>query len=267
MDPEGTFNGDTLTVWWNRVKTASKYSVIVEQCNGGGNDGNNCHEVIDTTVVNDTRLVSTSSEHFGPCTSYTLKVMAENTHGQIIIKETNMLSKGQDECDEAVQVALTVTLVILALIVLALVIAIVYYFKRNPVQRLQRARSRVYSKLYSRDRYVRPYLKATYLTELESSLNDFDFEEEFADLEQLAVDTIQRRLSYSNLPVNRCRNRYQDIVPFAANRVVLERPVCLEDMTEASDYINASYMSSFTGSSSAAAQSARPWCVLKATLY
>ena len=37
--------------------------------------------------------------------------------------------------------------------------------------------------------------------------------------------------------------QFQDIVPFDATRVALEKPVCVEGETEASDFINASYIS------------------------
>ena len=40
-------------------------------------------------------------------------------------------------------------------------------------------------------------------------VNLITFEAEFSELEQLAVDTIQRRVSHSMLPINRKRNRYQ----------------------------------------------------------
>ena len=63
-------------------------------------------------------------------------------------------------------------------------------------------------KRYSRDRYIRPYEKNTFLREMED-VNLITFEAEFSELEQLAVDTIQRRVSHSMLPINRKRNRYQ----------------------------------------------------------
>ena len=63
-------------------------------------------------------------------------------------------------------------------------------------------------KRYSRDKYIRPYEKTTFLREMED-VNLITFEAEFSELEQLAVDTIQRRVSHSMLPINRKRNRYQ----------------------------------------------------------
>ena len=57
----------------------------------------------------------------------------------------------------------------------------------------------------------------------------------------------QRRISYSTLPVNRRRNRYQDVIPFDATRVVLEKPLSIESNGELSNYINASLISDLSG--------------------
>ena len=59
--------------------------------------------------------------------------------------------------------------------------------------------------------------------------------------------SFQRRISYSTLPVNRRRNRYQDVIPFDATRVVLEKPLSIESNGELSNYINASLISDLSG--------------------
>ena len=103
--------------------------------------------------------------------------------------------------------------------------------------------STLFAYRYAKDRFIRPYDKNTFLKELNLS----DIENEFAELEHLASDTIQRRINQSKIPVNRRRNRYQDIVPFDATRVVLEKPLPKDGETEISDYINASFISDISG--------------------
>ena len=63
---------------------------------------------------------------------------------------------------------------------------------------------------YSRDRYIRPLAKDIFLKDRERIDSISTLEIEFSELEQLAIDTIQRRISQSMLPVNRRRNRQRD---------------------------------------------------------
>lgn len=175
-------------------------------------------------------------------------MIAEDANEQVLVKETTWLSKSHDECSVHFHVVIAVTLTVLAILALLLVVAIFYYLRKNPIEKIQRARSRVYSRLYSRDKYVRPYDKATFIQELEMNVvHDLTFDIEFSELEQLAEDTIQRRISQSTVPVNRRRNRYQDIVPFDATRVILEKPISTEPNGELSNYINASLISDLSG--------------------
>ena len=103
----------------------------------------------------------------------------------------------------------------------------------------------MYSRLYSRDKYVRPYDKATFVHDLQKDFESLEtsFEDEFSDLEKLANDCIQRRTSQSSLAQNRRRNRYQDIVPFDSTRVILEEPLSTAGNPQPSNYINASLIS------------------------
>ena len=78
-------------------------------------------------------------------------------------------------------------------------------------------------------------------------IHELSFDIEFSELVQLAVDTIQRKITFATLPLNRRRNRYQDIVPFDATRVVLEKPISIQSNGELSNYINASLISDLTG--------------------
>ena len=139
--------------------------------------------------------------------------MAQDEFGHRLLKETNLLSKSSEHCNQHVNIIIGVSLSLLILMVVGLILAILYYTRQKPLEKLQRARSRVYSRLYSRDKYVRPYDKSSLLYQLEKDLDHLEgsFQDEFSDLEKLAEDTIQRRTSQSALLVNRRRNRYQDI--------------------------------------------------------
>lgn len=252
MNPEGTFSGNTVTVWWKAVPKASKYVVGIDQCN----DFSNCLRVLEKQVT-DTKLVETSEDYFSTCTIYTLEVKALNQNEVQLLKETALLQKLQSECDNVLAIILGVTLSLLTVVALLLMAGIFYYHRKHPLQRLRRARSRVYSKLYPRDKYVRPYGKEDFVhlfqpyfegTNSEDSEKPIAFlAAEFSELEQLAVDTIQRRVTCASPPVNRRRNRYQDIVPFDATRVALHQPVCVEGENDMSDFINASCISDLTG--------------------
>lgn len=243
MDPDGRFYGDTLTVWWNPVQDAAKYLVKIDQCN----DTIECRTVVDR-AWNSTKLQMTSEEKFGICSFYHLEVSAQNLLQERLQKETTVLIKSEDQCNQHLQIIIGVTLSVLILLALCLIIAILYYLRRSPIEKIQRARSRVYSRLYSKDKYVRPYDKSTFMNEMEMNvIHELSFDIEFSELVQLAVDTIQRKITFATLPLNRRRNRYQDIVPFDATRVVLEKPISIQSNGELSNYINASLISDLTG--------------------
>jgi len=242
MDPKGKFNGDTLSIWWKAKENASSYFITVEQCHDY--ECKTPFKVVDyilnSTEVGSMKWEQTSSDRFGPCINYNLKVAAKDYDGRRVGFETTKLIKDPSQCSADFPLIIAgVTLSILAIIMIFLIAAIMYFCQKDPIQKFQRARSRVYSRLYAKDRYIRPYDKNTFLKELNLS----DIENEFTELEQLASDTIQRRINQSKIPVNRRRNRYQDIVPFDATRVVLEKPLPKDGETEISDYINASLIS------------------------
>lgn len=79
LDPDGAFQGNTLAVWWNPVRLASRYLVVVEQCKDGPDE---CQVVVDLPV-NGTRFDMTSAQKFGPCTFYTLKVSSPFLSAQL----------------------------------------------------------------------------------------------------------------------------------------------------------------------------------------
>jgi len=148
-------------------------------------------------------------------------------------------------------------------------------------KKLQRVKSRVYCRLVSQDQYKYPINRLNFITTVDSIINqpkhlhrwepdvgssskdDFEeeekletrgleeeklegnkpFAEEFSRLERLTADTIQRRTTVAELPNNTRRNRYNDIVPFDARRVLISPPYSIPGDLHPSDYINASFIS------------------------
>ena len=80
-----------------------------------------------------------------------------------LMKETAAMRKSNQECSHLLEVSLTVALSLLAALALVILAAVIYYHRKRPIQRLQRARSRVYSRIYPRERYERPYTKDEFL--------------------------------------------------------------------------------------------------------
>ena len=81
-----------------------------------------------------------------------------------------MLRKSHQQCDHITEIALIVTFTLVSILLLGMIGALIYYYRRRPLQRLQRARSRVYSRLYSRDKYFRPILKSDFVDKVSSHL-------------------------------------------------------------------------------------------------
>lgn len=79
------------------------------------------------------------------------------------MKETVAMRKSQQECSHVLEVSLTVALSVLAILALAILGGVIYYHRKKPIQRLQRARSRVYSKIYPREKYERPFVKDDFM--------------------------------------------------------------------------------------------------------
>ena len=85
-----------------------------------------------------------------------------------ILKETAAMRKSNQECSHVLEVSLTVALSLLAALALVILAAVIYYHRKRPIQRLQRARSRVYSRIYPRERYERPFTKDDFLKKFSS---------------------------------------------------------------------------------------------------
>ena len=79
-----------------------------------------------------------------------LQVIAEDSKNYRLSKETKMLIKNDNECNQHLHIIIGVTLSILVLLALLLLFAILFYLRKSPMEKIQRARSRIYSRLYSR---------------------------------------------------------------------------------------------------------------------
>ncbi len=274
MNPEAHISGETLTLLWRAQREAgvTKYLVGVERCGDEEIDQGkeeNCKEVLSAQVEQDARTVMTMEEtsaELAPCVDYHVILRAMAPTG-MVSKETALVTKPESDCDaKSLQDGLVITICVLGILVLLCVIVLVYYLKRRPMGRLQRVRSKVYSRLYSRDRYEKPIPKAEFIKragdllrrheEVEEEEGDgrgsqdglhwerrrprsisstsasaptCPLRAEFEELDRLSSATIRRRSEAAALAVNRLRNRYHDIVPYDANRVRLQRPLALEE--------------------------------------
>ena len=79
-----------------------------------------------------------------------LQVIAEDSNSYRLSKETKMLIKEDYKCNQHLHIIIGVTLSILVLLALLLLFAILFYLRKSPMEKIQRARSRIYSRLYSR---------------------------------------------------------------------------------------------------------------------
>ena len=138
--------------------------------------------------------------------------------------------------EDVLTTGLVVVLVVLGvLLVLCLALVIFYHRRKAP---LNRVRSKVYSRLYSKDRYGRPISKTAFMDKVAEMLNEESggesggssaLKSEFDELERISFDTIQRKAS--SALANRRRNRYNDIIPFDANRVILKEKIKLDKVS------------------------------------
>ena len=71
-------------------------------------------------------------------------------NGERIDMSTKFLEKSSTECKEITEVILIVTVVVISILILLAIAAIVFFYKKFPNNRLRRARSRVYSRLYAK---------------------------------------------------------------------------------------------------------------------
>ncbi len=77
-----------------------------------------------------------------------------------LLRESSVFHKPPRDCDRSVQTALVAALCVLDALAALCLLALLYYHRRRSLNRIQRVRSKVYSRLYSRERYERPVSKA-----------------------------------------------------------------------------------------------------------
>jgi hypothetical protein len=79
-----------------------------------------------------------------------LKVISVGKNGERIDMSTKFLEKPSTECNEITEIILIITVVVISMLILLAIAAIAFYYKKFPNNRLRRARSRVYSRLYAK---------------------------------------------------------------------------------------------------------------------
>jgi len=234
---QGKVQNSLLTVWWEPPSSYNHFSLRIDRCDDS---------VACTTVKSAELDFNSSLSHFDPvasrCTVYNVHITAESSkNNHQPISDETYISNKTTGCFISEQLVLSIGLPLLGVLLLGCVLLLCYYRRQSPFN-ISRVRSRVYSRLYSQERYQLP-VRTTQLNQIiqENMRDDDPFSGEFQRLERLACDTIQRRTEIAELPANRRRNRYKDIVPFDANRVPVQ-PYKVDGDREASDYINASFI-------------------------
>jgi len=233
----GEVQNSFLTVSWDPPSSYTHFRLRIDRCD----DSSHC-----TTMKEEVLDINSSITHFDPvassCTEYIVYITAESTKGSHQpIKDETYISNKSTGCLISEQLVLSIGLPLLGVLLFGCLLLLCYYRRQSPFN-ISRVRSRVYSRLYSQERYQLP-VKTNQLAQIiqENMRDDEPFSGEFQRLERLACDTIQRRTEIAEMPANRRRNRYKDIVPFDANRVPVQ-PYKVDGDREPSDYINASFI-------------------------
>ena len=78
---------------------------------------------------------------------FVLQIFALNAQGNQIFKESALLHKTPDKCQQHLHIILGVTLSVLLVALVALLIGILYFCRKEPVQRLQVPNTFIFYKL------------------------------------------------------------------------------------------------------------------------
>jgi len=187
---------------WNPVRDSKRYMVAVSRCEN--NFARFCTQVWNEFFDNSTTSIEVTQDEFDACTMYTLKVIAiggTEDKPKNLIKETSNMIKPAQECDHLIEIALAVTFTLLGIFALVLFAVVFYYYRRRPLQRFQRARSRVYCRFYSKEKYFRPIAKTQFVDSVTTVLK---LSHDEYKVDQLRAPPVQRASSHP---------RHHEVIP------------------------------------------------------
>jgi len=233
----GQVEGKTMSLEWNKPASVSSFQLRIDKCNQ-----DHCYTVLNEKTA-DTNLIITDTI-YSQCTVYDVRLRGLNEYYHTVHRTEIMLQKSFSECYVSEDIIIGIGFTVLGLLILGAGVCAYYYHKKHPIHKLTRVRSRLYSRLYSQERYQIPISKESLQDVVQNECNNANpFQQEFDRLERMCADTLQRKTTVAELASNKKRNRYNDIVPFDSTRVRVLPPYKIDGDEEASDYINASFIS------------------------
>jgi len=233
LDLEGSITSNTLTLSRRKPTNNNQFNIRINRCDAKVN----CYPVHIADYDNVSTL-SITDDVFTKCTTYNVRLETVIQRTQTIRDEISITNRKVD-CWLTNEIMLVIIFSAVMVLLIFMAFLVCYYHSKN----VRRVRSRLYSRLYSQERYQKVIKISDFKNIMELKLKeDAPFSDEFERLEKLAWDTIERRTSVAEIPSNRRRNRYKDIFPFDYNRVPVF-PYKISGDSEPSDYINASFVS------------------------
>ena len=164
--------------------------------------------------------LSITDEVFTKCTTYNVRLETVIQRTQTIRDEISITNRKVD-CWLTNEIMLVIIFSAVMVLLIFMAFLVCYYHSKN----VRRVRSRLYSRLYSQERYQKVIKISDFKNIMELKLKeDAPFSDEFERsvyvhlgicrfslnilrLEKLAWDTIERRTSVAEIPSNRRRNR------------------------------------------------------------
>lgn len=235
LDLVGKIEDSQLSLSWTEITDFSSFNIKIDRCDAKVS----CYRIRDERHENGPSF-QLEDEVFSKCTTFNIHLEASDL-GQRVIRDEISLANKTAECWLTNEKMLVIILSAVMVLLLSIALLVCYYHSKK-VRR--KVRSRLYSRLYSERDYHLVIRKSDLKAVVENKLKEvLPFSEEFERLEKLSWDTIERKTSFAESQSNRRRNRYKDIVPYDYNRVPVTPGYKITGDTEASDYINASFVS------------------------